>query len=383
MQTCPAHLEKKTARGETPLMTACRMGRPSFAKILIDARADQSVRSLRGENLLHAALASAGDVPAHRLGALLDLLDPALRGHMFLQRRNLADGGATPLHSWVERVAAPVPAWHHPAAPGRSLLSVRVDTLGLLLRCSGGAELEMLNGAGETCLHTATMGTSIAVAKVLVDFRPQILYRENAVGRTPAELAHDRVLANQISRPRPFPLSFQRPSHGRVLKQAPSDFADKFNDPETTTQKETEAARDLGLSSSYPAPLLATVRTWMGLEPEQIRAFDVDAQNDVIWDLCSTAMGRHPGARRLVSLNEANDVARRLGEQYTGSRYFSVTVREDDDEQGAERGESAAAKREDFATREMASLESAWSTFARDGPDSGLELCEECQCYHD
>ena len=39
-----------------------------------------------------------------------------------------------------------------------------------------------------------------------------------------------------------------------------------------------------------------------------------------IWDFCSEAASKHPGARRLVSLNEANEVARRVGEMAAVSK---------------------------------------------------------------
>lgn len=47
----------------------------------------------------------------------------------------------------------------------------------------------------------------------------------------------------------------------------------------------------------------------------------------ILWDLFATTVEKKPSTRRLVSLNEANDVARHLGEQETRSRYFSVNSR--------------------------------------------------------
>jgi ankyrin repeat protein len=80
-----------------------------------------------------------------------------------------------------------------PALPYEKRERDALDVLQLLLELSGpdGNGLEMLNGAGDTCLHTAIMHHHVAVAKALIDFKPSLLYRENAVGRTPAEVAYD------------------------------------------------------------------------------------------------------------------------------------------------------------------------------------------------
>jgi hypothetical protein len=83
--------------------------------------------------------------------------------------------------------------------------------------------------------------------------------------------------------------------------------------------------------------------------------------DEVLWDLCRTAMQKHPGSRRLVSLNEANDVAKRLGEKYSASRYFSVQARVDDEDDDGE--EKEANNTIDFAVQEMKSrLGWAWRT---------------------
>ncbi len=61
--------------------------------------------------------------------------------------------------------------------------------------------MEMLDGAGNTCLHDAVMRSFTRMVQALVDYRPRLLYRENAVGRTPAEVARDKVTATKFRQP--------------------------------------------------------------------------------------------------------------------------------------------------------------------------------------
>jgi hypothetical protein len=118
---------------------------------------------------------------------------------------------------------------------------------------------------------------------------------------------------------------------------------------------------DLGLSGDYSAKDLALILPAMGIgEGNLKKVLSTGQLKQVAWDLMSTAMEKHPGQRRLVSLNEANDVARRLGEKHTGSRYFSVESRRDENDEAAS-DDGKADEKSDFVTRELAErLGSAW-----------------------
>ena len=314
MQACPAYLEKKTPDGETPLMVACKLGRVEFVEILIKAGADQTTRSLRGQNIVHTALEGATQV--WPLRALLSLLDSDLLKHFFFQRQNLGEDGTTPLHGWI---------MGHSRFEPRSSVAI----VNLILEHSEGGELEMLNSAGDTCLHTVIHNKSIHLIKLLIDFNPRLLYRENAVGRTPAELAHDALTDQMFSTPPSGPIS------------RPSDVLDDVEEMQALT----------GLSGTYHADELENILSAMGLgSPSEHWGFIKEERAvHVIWDLCKTAMSKNPGKRRLVSLNEANDVARRLGESHQASRYFSVSGRRDhdDDDEAQSDGEYEENKRTD------------------------------------
>jgi ankyrin repeat protein len=382
-QTCPSALEKKNRDGDTPLMVACRLGRRQFVQILIAANADQSTRNLKGQNIVHATVSGSPD--AHRLRALLDELDPDLRTSLFLQRTNLSENGNTPLQAWV--AAATGASFSHRHRYYRREEKSMVRVLRLLLEYSGGQGLDMLNAAGDTSLHLAIMGRQLAIAKVLVDYKPSLLYRENAVGRTPAEVAYETLTATKLCKPdRIAPCRRQNIvdtheswSAEDYLKASEKNTADE-NEP-----AEKSLVQELGLGGDYTNSELTEIRVSMGLaasEDDSRLAIDSLIAKQVIWDLCSATMLQHPGTRRLVSLNEANDVARRLGEQETSSRYFSIRPRRDEYE---DEEDASGQADEDFVAAMLASRNpQAWLTLdQKGGEEAGFDKCDRCERYHD
>ena len=367
IDACPGSLEKKNTNGDTPLMVACRLGRIDFAKILIEANADQSVRNLKGENILHAAVSK--NPKAHQLKVLLDLLDADLRSHLFLQRKNLHENGTTPLHTWVSQASGVQEDnngynryrynyYNYNSKPYSNEKDI-IDMLKLLLEYSKGEELEMLNGAGDTCLHTAIMHDMVSLVSGLVKFKPRLLYRENAVGRTPAEIAQDRLVGQNFAKPEAVKLD-KNGKLDNIVTQSPEDFASKSQLQAQTVEETNELLSKAGLSGHYDRDNVTRILASMGV----VLNFNGKELNDkgkkqVIWDLCSTSMEKNPEKRRLVSLNEANDVAKRLGEKYSASRYFSVQAR--DDESDVDEAEKEDKTVVDFSVSEMNSrLESAW-----------------------
>ncbi|KAG5975066.1 hypothetical protein E4U56_004035, partial [Claviceps arundinis] len=179
--------------------------------------------------------------------------------------------------------------------------------------------LDLLNGAGGTCLHTAVKQDMLSIVKVLVDHNPQQgadEYREEAALNGKADTLE-------------------------------SDIA------------------DLGLSRKYTIQELVLIIRAMGIgEGSPSKDISKTLLKGAIWDIIATAMSKYPGKRRLVSLNEANDVAKRLGEKHTGSRYFddrSSRRRDEDDDESILDDEGNKVEWGDFVTRTLARrLESAW-----------------------
>lgn len=138
------------------------------------------------------------------LRELLGLLEPELRSELFVQRNHLGHGGDTPLHFWLKA------AHRQPSGP-RDLLSDRdeateserttrsLQVLEVLLEFSGGRDLEVPSGSGDTCLHSAVRWQLPSHMKAMLRCDPRLLYRENAVGRTPAEAAYDQWVALMVS----------------------------------------------------------------------------------------------------------------------------------------------------------------------------------------
>ncbi|KAJ4196882.1 hypothetical protein NW755_001653 [Fusarium falciforme] len=359
VEACPGCLEKKNADGETPLLVACRLGRTEFVKILLGANADQSSRNSKGQNILHAALENTPE--ADQLRELLDLFDPTLRSHLFLQRNNFNENGNTPLHAWVSQACGVQfdddagynrrrhrYYYRNTTKPYEGQEKDAVEMLKLLLEYSKGEELEMLNAAGETCLHTTIMHDMISLARVIVEFKPRLLYRENAVGRTPAELAHDRLTEQKFKKPD----NIKQDKHDcatYLINKKKEDFAAHANPEAHTSEQRKQLLADLGLSNTYSAAEFSQIMRAMGESNTKRKRDEKDLSGSVAkvvaWDLCLTAMEKHPERRRLVSLNEANDVAKRLGEKYSASRYFSIQAKAE-----SEDGEEQEDQAVDFAT---------------------------------
>ncbi|KPM38970.1 hypothetical protein AK830_g7594 [Neonectria ditissima] len=383
VEACPGALEKKNSQGDSPLMVACRLGRVEFVKILLGGNADQSTRNSKGENILHAAL--AGNPKAKQLRGLLDILDTGLRSHLFLHRKNLNENGTTPLHTWVSQASAVPPEntnrynryncyYNSYVTKPYSNERDAVQMLELLLEYSKGEELEMLNGAGDTCLHTIVMQNMLSLAHVLITFKPSLLYRENAVGRTPAEVAQDRLTGVRFAKPKNLDLN--KDNKAPALKnKKPQEFADKAAQESETSEQTMKLLADLDLSGTYSKNEVSQILGSMGVRKNDHgnNILSDEAAKGVMWDLCLTATEKHPSKRRLVSLNEANDVAKRLGEKYSASRYFSIQARNEDDDD-VDKEDQEDKEITDFATDQLRSrLGQAWVVKGSKKADSDSE----------
>lgn len=396
IQTCPMAIEKKSPAGETPLMVACRLGRRQYVNLLIDGNADQSTRNSVGENIVHAAVSKARSM--HRLRALLDELDADLRASLFLQRKNLSDNGQTPLQLWISTVSAPDANYNYSSASDaiKAREKGKIELLQLLLDYADGQGLDLLDSTGDTSLHNTVMREEIALTTALIDFKPALLYRENAVGRTPAEIAEDLLKAKPLSRPMQFRSHHNRSSQNHGQQMASRDAREYKNDMKKKSSTRNQPAdksriEALGLSGDYTIAELSTIYQVLGLDgddnpPSHTHLQSFNNKNSplakrVIWDLCATAMRKHPSPRRLVSLNEANDVARRLGDMQPASRVFSIHSRhaaEDDDD--AEKEEKA----EENVGASLLVQPNAWQSFKEDvGKQMELDQCDVCKHYHD
>ncbi|KAI5862660.1 ankyrin [Durotheca rogersii] len=343
IRVCPASLEAKSAQGYTPLFLACRLGRVEFVKALIDAGADQSVKDKELNTIVHAALRNRPHLI--KLRELLNLLDPDLRSHMFLQRNTLSSGGNTPLHYWLREANPLIYTWDYSAysSPNRCLdreKAENVEVLRLILEFSGGAELDILNGSGDTILHTAVILHLPEHIRVILAQNFNLIYRENAVGRTPSEIAYDIWINSRVETAEKVVASSDDGTEiTRLKKRCPRDFLENGSK-----------------GAKKPRP----------------------DRKKLTWDLFEEHLAKGSAKRRLVSLNEANDVAKRLGERYASQRYFwkgPKTEEEDDEEPKPQQEEEQVA---DYVQKNYADS-SAWH-YPVEKPDA--YYCFDCETYH-
>ncbi|GAP82928.2 putative ankyrin repeat protein [Rosellinia necatrix] len=290
IKVCPSSFEAKSDLGYSPLFLACLMGRVQFAKTLIDAGADQSVKDKEFNNIIHACLTNWPK--PDQLRQMLELFDPELRAHMFRQRNNLAQGGDTPLHSWLQKANHLSYTWDYSGRASQRVLdpekSGNVELLNLLLEFSKGEELGILNGTGDTVLHTAVVRSLPAQTKLLLEWDPKLLYRENAVGRTPGEIANDIFTNAKVEGLGSVSVNDNDRFHKRILAKKPELFVPGVQLP--------------------------------------------GSRKTATWEIVQQHLTEGEGKRRLVSLNEANDVARRLGESYSWQRYYTRRTRNAEDD---------------------------------------------------
>ena len=291
VKVMPGAVEARSAEGMTPLLLAYRTHNLEAVNILLEAGADQTVRDKEGMNLLHhiTATTAASVVDLDHIRNLIETIDKRLISGMCLQRCSRTPGSLTPLALTVTQ---------HYASN-----ETRVDMARLILEYSHGAELELLNGEGHTPLHVVarTEPTQIRhhhfkLASVIAEHRPHLVAWENATGHSPLEMVEDKNLARKCSEPdhRPSKRSRMRYGYGAqnsIVDAKPESFIRPTIDAEKALEDlDTNLDCDIRVSTSQRVERLEKLLR------------DTQAKLD--------AEGK--GKRRLVTLNEASEVARRL-----------------------------------------------------------------------
>ncbi|KAJ6144623.1 hypothetical protein N7470_008518 [Penicillium chermesinum] len=253
--------------GLPPLALAFSIRRFEFACILIGAGANQTTRDREGHNLLHLLLKSSFGSPCKspdEITRFSGLLDQQLLTAMLVER---ASGSSnTPLFLWMGLVAdCQAGQLHYKAShkPEFDVLNILLD----LGSSNNQRHLEMLDGSGNTPVHMAVEAGWPRFLELMLDRRPDLLYRENATGVTPFDMAVDSWTNSKT-------LSVPNVKEHRY-----------------PTYKENPYGRS---TISY--------------HPD----FDPRSKQDVIYQICRDRAQQFPGKRRLVSLYDANEVSKRL-----------------------------------------------------------------------
>jgi ankyrin repeat protein len=279
-KTHPESIHHRSTSGLTPLHLAFSLHRTEMIKVLLEAGADQTCRDNVGNNIVHSILSSKftsieKDLP--RISDLFGLIDPSLLTSLFTERTTALPGAATPLACWLYTCFKPnynetVSSDGHEAV------------VHAILEFSKGEDLGLVNGEGDTPLHAAARYGADAVLRTMLECRPELLYRENATGRTPYEMAENAYLSQEVFSDPPSLLASGTRHYGRrrsrfhrfgeydntsILAKQPQSFVEDPKDERTGTEKVWQVCQDFALT---------TLRT----------------------------------KRKLVSLVEANEVAKRL-----------------------------------------------------------------------
>lgn len=336
IKTCPDMINAKSEEDVTPLMVAAKLGRIEIARMLITAGADPTMRNSRRENLLHLALRH-GPTP-EKIDDFLAIFPHAVVQRLAHERDSHHDGGKTPLHRWLAE---------HTTDQALAVLAV-------LLKRTGGAELDYLDGAGDTILHTLVLRSdyNLDVVRAVIDARPSLLHRENAVGRTPVEVARDSLVASKLRNTEVSTYYGRKGYH----------YANRY------------WAYDNEADTSIASIVDREPKTFVTDPADEAITSQPRTTTEKMWDLIRESAAAHPGKRRLASLLEANDVARRLGEPYvTHQGRYRFRVKQPELSAKEKERQTKRGGGEDIVTSRWNESKTAWKDFGKE-EESNIDL---------
>ncbi|KAJ5138750.1 uncharacterized protein N7515_003598 [Penicillium bovifimosum] len=297
----PECLEAQSESGKTPLALAFTLRRVNCARMLIEAGANQATRDSQAYNLLHMLL-DTKDLPtcsdSKQFTELVSLLDEKLIPTLLTQRAG--EDARTPFAHWLNSYHA-----FHPQ-DGMSSNSNRVSSgndesvvktnheivtsmtnaILDLAAPTNQKHLELFDGTGNTPAHMAVRQNYPQILGQLLDRRPDLLYRENSTGTTPLEMAVDAWVNHTISARNQRGEIDSSAAWVNVAQRQPGYFDEAYRE----SNKREESVQ-------------------------------------IMLRVCQERARQSPSKRRLVSLFEANEVAKRLATTQRASdnnrgRYF-------------------------------------------------------------
>jgi ankyrin repeat protein len=276
----PDSINHRSSSGLTPLQLAFSLRRTEMVRALIEAGADQTCRDNAGNNICHSLLGlmdfrySKFEI-AH-LEELLSTIDSRLVVGLFKERTTALPGAATPLAKWMYESVKP------PMYSSRDHGKTLEKFVEVILKFSQGEDLDAVNSEGDTPIHAAVRYGAAAELRTMLECRPELLFRENATGRTPYEMAQEAYLSSEV-----------------------------FNDPPSIIGESRYGRRRGRRSRSHRAE-------YKGILDKPINNFAEDGTDyrpdtEQVWEVCKEfAEKAVEHKRKLVSLVEASEVAKRL-----------------------------------------------------------------------
>ncbi|KKY22090.1 putative ankyrin repeat protein [Diplodia seriata] len=289
--SCLAELIKRTGVG----LPLDKLIKRSGVEIIEKPRFYQGL-SIHGKKRADWAAAGRGITPKQASDDHPPLLQAAKTGNLEVVEWFLSDAPERCYGEFAEENKADKRLQHLAKAHGGIK---RMITEWLDLR-----QLDMVDGSGDTPLHIVTKKGSTSLMRIIIDRRPELLYREDATGRTPAEMAGDAWTSECFAKP----------------PQMPRDPSEQY----------WYWRQDDGADPVLDRP------------SEKFVSDDRDEKSTTPWELCRERWERDSKAklvkRKLVSLNEANEVARRLGKR---QKHTHGRRKAQDDEAESQGGEDS------------------------------------------
>ena len=311
MDALPESLETKSFSGHTPLSLAFNGDRLDAIDVLIGAGADQTIRDNQGRNIVHLAVCTVQNnakSSASTIRALLSKIDSRLLPSLFLERCQEGPGSLTPLAYWLWLSTPCSDQIFFPNAKRNK--DSRLEVIKTIIEFSKGSDLHLMDSSGQFPLHQAVKSSLPTIVTAILAHDPSLLWRENAMGQTPLELAENLFFQHGArGNPRIRPYDFGR---RRTLIQD--------REPETFVRSGGEEG---------------------GVEEDD----DEYDHSGVVktYRVCRRFAAEYPGRRKLVSVVEAREVAKRLAERES----------EKEDYWGRRRGRKVGSENEEIGKDEV------------------------------
>ncbi|QKX64713.1 uncharacterized protein TRUGW13939_11889 [Talaromyces rugulosus] len=281
----PHCISVKSVQGYTPLALAFYLHRVEFAKILIQAGADQTTRDQHGRNLLHLLFFKTPESLKHveNFQQMLDLVDPLLVPSMLVERSSLHPGSVTPFSQWINSqwLRNFSSRYHHVNEEPKAKLAIVRKILDFA-QGTGQKHLEALNGAGNSVVHDAVRFQVPKTLGLILEYRPDLIHLENATGATPKEIAETAWVHD-------------------VTKDPPSLDTNRYK------------------YNYHSRPQCVVCRSPESFVEENLEAKDEKLPSQGVYEVCRdwACKERTSKKRKLVTLFDANEVAKRLAAQNT------------------------------------------------------------------
>lgn len=275
----PELIEVKDYSGSTPLLNAFKLRRIGAARALIQAGANQVARNDKGENVLHilSRVLPHDKTESGLLDGAISLLDSKLVSGMLMEKASSQEPSVTPLALLLQH----------------NRRNDAFESCKTIFRFSGGRDLEVLNGAGDYVLHYLVRDGRENLVKDLVDYRPEMLHWENATGMTPLDVAETKYLRDLID----HPPRVQDIRHTRFASGPIEALDSQSDENETRIHPAALTELDALIADDDKQNLDGRGASWR------------------MYHLLRTLATKYKGKRKLVSVLDANEVAKRLATQ--------------------------------------------------------------------